>query len=108
MVHNVAKIVKKIRFAMKWLAIAFIVFCVLSMISTIAIFHAFFGRNELKFDDISPRYADINQEMYPRVQADFLANGNRLRGYIYGKSNKGGLRACPETPYGDIIRTQSA
>lgn len=61
------------------------------MICTAILFRVFFGRNELKPDDISLCYEDIDQEKYPRFAINFLSNGNSLRGYLYGGTNDAGL-----------------
>ncbi|MDR1615838.1 MAG: lysophospholipase [Syntrophomonadaceae bacterium] len=71
--------------------ISVLVFCILSFISMAILFGILFGRNELKSDDISLRYEEIDNIKYPRTTISFISRGNALCGYIYGEQNQKGL-----------------
>lgn len=43
------------------------------------------------YDTIHLRYADVNQEDYPRRAIAFSSGSNTLRGYVYGEANSKGL-----------------
>jgi Lysophospholipase len=75
----------------KFITIALLVFSVASMVLMALLFRLYFGRSELKPDEIALNYNDINPIKYPRKTIKFDSNGNFLRGYIYGEDNRNGL-----------------
>lgn len=62
---------------------------ILSMTSADVFFRCFFGRSELRAQTLELRYADIDQNAYPRRAVSFLSGKNRLRGYFYGSGEQG-------------------
>jgi pimeloyl-ACP methyl ester carboxylesterase len=67
------------------------VFSILSMGITIFLFNTYFGRNDLKADDIALNYNDIDSGKYPRQIINFKSGANMLQGYVYGHENTKGL-----------------
>jgi pimeloyl-ACP methyl ester carboxylesterase len=66
-------------------------FCALSLAATGILFSNYFGRNELSLNEIALNYGDVDSNIYPRSNIQFLSGDNTLQGYIYGETNGSGL-----------------
>lgn len=68
-----------------------VIFLIFSMGITDLLFKKYFGRNDIKSDDIALTYDDVDPKTYPRKLVNFKSGENTLQGYVYGEENTKGL-----------------